>query len=136
MLNNPIAAVPVKGGGGAVTPDPLQNMFGRVAPPGSQNLADPGTGFSKLLGSGIQLTFTIGGLMLLFYLFYGAFLYITSGGEEEKVTKARNTMTYAVFGIVFLIVGLGLFIVIAGNVLHIVDFNGGGFILKIPTVGN
>ena len=44
-------------------------------------------------------------------------------------------MTYAIIGIVLLVVGLGVFVVIAGNVLHIVDFNGGGFILKIPTVG-
>jgi hypothetical protein len=36
---------------------------------------------------------------------------------------------------VLLIVGLGLFILIAGNILHVVDLNGGGFILKIPTVG-
>ena len=129
-----LAAVPGPGGGAAPT-DALQNIFGKVAPPGSANLQDPGAGFSKLIGSGIQIAFTIGGLMLLFYLFYGAFLYISSGGEEEKVLKARNTMTYAIIGIVLLVVGLGVFVVIAGNVLHIVDFNGGGFILKIPTVG-
>lgn len=123
------------GGNGPNPTNALGNIFGNVAPPGSQALQDPGAGFSKLLGSGIQLVFTIAGLMLLFYLFYGAFLYITSNGEDEKVAKARNTMTYAVIGIVLLIVGLGLFILIAGNILHVVDLNGGGFILKIPTVG-
>lgn len=112
------------------------NIFGTVAPPGPSGLNDPGTGLSQLITTGIQLAFSIAGIMLLFYLFYGAFLYISSGGEEEKVAKARNTITYAVIGIVLLIASLTIFIVVAGNILGIIKVKNGGIIFNLPSVNN
>lgn len=123
-------------GNGPNPTDAMGGIFGTVKPPGPQTLTDPGPGFSKLITTGIQIAFTVAGLMLLFYLFYGAFLYISSGGEEERVTKARNTMTYAIIGIILLVAGLSIFMIIAGNVLGIVKVQNGGIIFNLPTVGN
>lgn len=115
----------------------INQIFGTVAPPGPRALTDPGTGFSKLLTSGIQLAIFVAGLLLLGYLMYGAFLYITSGGEEENTLKARNTMMYAVIGIIMLFIGLAIFGVVAGNILGIIKFGpGGGFIFDLPTVSS
>lgn len=114
----------------------LQEVFGNVEPPGGpNNLTDPAGGLSTLLTVGIQVGLLIGGLLLLGYFFYGAFLWITSGGESEKVEKARNTMTSAAVGIVLLVVGLSLFLVIGGTVLNIIKFDdNGGFYLELPSV--
>lgn len=41
----------------------------------------------------------IGGIAIL-YLVIGAFKYVTSGGESSKIAKAKDTILYAVIGIV------------------------------------
>jgi heme/copper-type cytochrome/quinol oxidase subunit 2 len=87
--------------------------------------------------TGIQLVFFVGGLLLLGYLLYGAFLWITSGGEEDKVAKARNTMMYAVIGIVLLVASLVIFVVVAGNILGIIQRDEeGNIIFDLPSVTN
>ncbi len=116
-------------------PTGVQQIFGTIKAPGP-GLSDPGTGISQLLVGGIQFAFFIAAILLLGYLFYGAFLYITSGGEEEKATAARNTMTYAVLGMVLMVVGLSIFAFVAGNVLGIIQRDEKGNIyFKLPTIG-
>lgn len=114
-----------------------QQIFGTVKPPVGGNLADPGAGLSKLISTGIQIAIFIASFLLLGYLFYGAFLYITSAGDEEKAQTARNTITYAVIGIILLFVGLSVFVVVAGDMLKIIRRDKGGNIyFDLPTVGN
>ncbi len=116
-------------------PTGVQQIFGTIKAPGP-GLSDPGTGISQLLVGGIQLAFFIAALLLLGYLFYGAFLYITSGGDEEKTTAARNTMTYAVLGMILMVVGLSIFAFVAGNILGIIQRDEKGNIyFKLPTIG-
>lgn len=112
-----------------------QQLFGTIKPP-IGGPSDPGTGLSQLLVGGIRLALFFGGILLLGYLFYGAFLYISSGGDEEKVSAARKTMTYAIVGVVLLVVGLSIFSVVAGDVLGIIKRDAQGNIyFNLPTVG-
>lgn len=114
----------------------IEDAFGRIEPPaGGQELNDPGTGISTLITTGIQIAFFIGGLLLLGYLFYGTFLWITSAGEEDKLQKARGTITQAIIGIILLIVALVIFVVVAGNILGIVQQDEAGNIyFDLPTI--
>lgn len=115
----------------------IENVFGKVNAPGPEALNNPGSGVSTLLVTGIQLAFFVGGILLLGYLFYGAFLWITSGGEEDKIAKARNTMTYAIIGIILLFVSLAIFVVVAGNILGIIKRDdAGNIIFDLPSVTN
>lgn len=41
-------------------------------------------------------------------ILYGAFLLLSSGGNTEQVTKARNTIFYACLGFVVALVSVGL----------------------------
>jgi hypothetical protein len=52
-------------------------------------------------------------LVILFVMFiYGSFRYLTSLGDQEKMTEARNTFTYAIIGLVlFVSAALILFII-------------------------
>jgi xanthine/uracil permease len=114
----------------------VQKIFGTIKPPGPQALTDPGTGFTTLLTTSIQLALFIGSLMLLGYLFYGAFLYITSGGEQEKIDAARKTLTYAVIGIILLVIGLSVFSLVVTDILGIVNRDAqGNLYFKIPSIG-
>jgi len=52
--------------------------------------------FENLIGA---LLF-IAGIILFFMLITGGFKYITSSGDPKKLESARNTITYAVIGLV------------------------------------
>src|SRR3989338_7714864 len=40
------------------------------------------------------------GLLAVMMIIYGGFLYVSSGGEQEKVDKAKKILLYAVVGII------------------------------------
>jgi len=72
------------------------------------------TGSSDTCGSGSTITTGIGnlatevvnilsvvvGIVAVIFLIYGGFRYITSGGESSNVSNAKNTLIYAVVGLV------------------------------------
>lgn len=45
----------------------------------------------------------VASLVFLAILLYGAFSYVTSSGEQDKVQKARKTITYSVLGLVLIL---------------------------------
>lgn len=51
----------------------------------------------------VRIGFIAGSVALMFMLLWGAFEYITSGGEKEKTGAASKRMTNAVIGIVILL---------------------------------
>lgn len=55
----------------------------------------------EILFGNILFMASMGIMLVLFTMFvYGAFMYLTSLGEQEKMQKARNTFTYAIIGLV------------------------------------
>lgn len=54
--------------------------------------------------------FIIAGLAALFYLLLGAFSWVTSGGEEENVKKARDKITAAIIGVILIVVVLSVIV--------------------------
>ena len=53
-------------------------------------------------------------LLAFFYMLYGSFLYITSMGEDEKITKGKKAMTAALTGLALGLVTRLLIQVLAG----------------------
>lgn len=116
----------------------IDDLFGGISPPAAMNVggADPVQGVGKLIGFGIQMFIMIAGLFLLIYLLWGAFDWIVSNGEKERITKAQSKITNALIGMLLIFVVLTVFNLLAGNILKIVEPNGsGGFNLKLPTLG-
>ncbi len=66
----------------------------------------------NILGWALRLVFVGAGLIVLFNLILGALEWIQSGGDKEKVEKARKRITTAVTGLVILFVSLGLVVLI------------------------
>lgn len=106
------------------------DIWGQITPPsGSETLtSNPVEGLAKLIAFGVQMFILIAGGALFIYLMWGAFDYITSGGDKEKVSKAVNKMTSAVIGIIILFAVFAIYGTIAGDIL--------GIIKKDPTTGN
>lgn len=114
------------------------DIFGCITPPvnlpGSEG-NNPAAGVSNLFTVIIRLVITVAALLTLVYLLWGGLDWVTSGGEKEKVVKAQQKITYAVIGIIFIVLSFGIFGVVAGNILGIVTLTGTGFTFSLPSVG-
>src|SRR3989344_9616137 len=103
------------------------NIFGTIAPPQGAP-----TDLGTFIGGAIRLFIIVAGLFLLIYMLWGAFDWITSGGEKEKISKAQSKITNAVIGMFLVIVSLTLFTLIAGNILKIVTITPNGWQINLP----
>ena len=53
---------------------------------------------SSLLNNAIPIILPIAGLILLAYLIWGGFEFLTSLGDPKKAASAKNKITYAIIG--------------------------------------
>lgn len=111
--------------------------FGCVQPPANPNAfnGDPVAQTASFMTLAARLTLTVGALTCLIYLLWGGFDWITSGGEKEKIQTAQRKITYALVGIIFLMLSFGIFALVAGNVLGLVKIVNGGLVFSLPTYG-
>jgi hypothetical protein len=65
----------------------------------------------------------VGGLAILFIV-YGGFLYMTSGGNKERVETAKKTLTYAIGGLLLVILAGVIFEILTGDFLPSLFGNG------------
>ena len=65
-----------------------------------------------ILGWGIRMVFVVSALFVLYNLLFGAVEWIQSGGDKEKVDKARKRITTAITGLVILFVVIGAVLLI------------------------
>ncbi len=71
--------------------------------------ANTNTRFNTIVRTIVNLFSLIVGIIAVIMIVYGGFKYITSGGDSGNVTGAKNTILYAIIGLV--IVALAQFIV-------------------------
>jgi hypothetical protein len=95
------------------------DIIGTIEPPISSIPTDSATAVGSLISLGIKVFIFIAAISLLIYLLLGAFAWITSGGDKEKLSKAQAKITNAVVGIFVIIIVLSVFCVITVNVLGI-----------------
>lgn len=77
-----------------------------------------GTDPSVILKNVTQIIFTVAILLVLFYLILGAFNWITSGGDKEKIKGARGTIIHALVGLAILALAF-VIMTVAGNILNV-----------------
>lgn len=112
----------------------IGDIFGTVSPDVPKGL-NPDTygGVGKTLGHFIgvliRVFVIVASIALLVMLLWGAFDYITSGGEEKNVANAQKKMSSAVMGILLLIFMFVLWEVIVVRILGIV---GPGMSITLP----
>lgn len=54
---------------------------------------------TRVIGVGLNVFIIIGILAALTFLMYGGFVWITSGGDKQKLERARKTIVYSIIGI-------------------------------------
>lgn len=71
---------------------------------GKSNTGDPVTGKDGALVKATNVLALIAGLMAVIFLVLGGIKYITSGGAPAEVSKAKESIIYAVVGIVVIVI--------------------------------
>lgn len=62
--------------------------------------ADPAKGLAPLAGKVVNFFTIVVGAIAIIMVIYGGFRYITSGGDSGKVGSAKNTLIYAIVGLI------------------------------------
>lgn len=84
-------------------------IFGKILPPpGLESFSQPESAISRILTVGIRVFFIVAGLVALYYMLWGGFDWITSGGQKEKLETARNRLTNAIIGLFFIVLALAI----------------------------
>lgn len=60
-------------------------------------------GLECAFGNIVSIVLALSGIVLFIMLLTGGFKYLTSGGDPKAVDAARNTLTYAIGGLVVLV---------------------------------
>ena len=55
-----------------------------------------------VFGNVVNFVLGLAGIVLFIMLILGGYGYITSGGDPKKIESARNTLTYAIGGMIFI----------------------------------
>lgn len=108
-----------------------QNPRDTTIPPRTLPGVDPATTTTgRLIASALQIVFIAASLAVLIYLVWGAFKWITSGGDKDAIGKARGTIVNALIGLAIL--ALAFFItVLFGQIVGINILN----LPEIPRLG-
>jgi hypothetical protein len=114
--------------------DPFKKLFGSGVKSAPLSGGDVGSSFAKLFSFGINMLFVVAALFALVYMLWGAFDFITSAGESDKMASARKKMVSAVIGIILIIASLTLWLVLTRDILGIFGGRGGGIQLRLPTI--
>lgn len=61
---------------------------------------DSTTGIQKLAGNIVNIFSIIVGIVSVIMIIYGGFRYVTSGGDSNAVGGAKNTLIYAIVGLI------------------------------------
>lgn len=52
---------------------------------------------------GLEAIFALGGLVAFVYLIVGGFKYLTAGGDEKAIMAAKQTLTWAIIGLLIVV---------------------------------
>lgn len=102
-------------------------IFGTINPPQGAP-----TNLGNFIGGAVRIFLLVVAFAVLIYLLWGALDWITSGGDKEKLTKAQNKITNAVIGLVVVFAMLSVFLLLTGNILHIITVTPTGWTFNLP----
>lgn len=78
--------------------------------------ADSASNVTKIVTLAVNIFSWVIGVVAVFAIIYGGFKYITSAGESGGVTSAKNTILYAIIGLVIVALAQVIVKFVLGNV--------------------
>jgi hypothetical protein len=83
---------------------------------------DTSKSLAELIAGVIDFVLPIVGGIIMLMVIYGGFLYITSGGDPEKVGKAKKTLMWAVLAVILIVISYSI-VVALNEVVNTEIFN-------------
>ncbi|MBD3359414.1 MAG: hypothetical protein GF365_01765 [Candidatus Buchananbacteria bacterium] len=77
----------------------IQGFYSQTASKTGLSQTDPG----QIVAEVIQAALTLVGALLVILMVYGGITWMTAGGNEEKVGKAKKTIIYSIIGVLVII---------------------------------
>lgn len=74
----------------------------------SDDVNIPNGSADQVLAAGLNIAYFVGGIIAVIVIIIAAFMMVTNGGEPETVKKARNSILYAVIGLVVILAAFGV----------------------------
>lgn len=84
-----------------------QDMFGLNAI-NAANIALPGAEPTVTAVRIINIALGFLGIIAVIIVLYGGFMWMTAGGNEERVTKAKQILTAGIIGLVIIVMAWGI----------------------------
>lgn len=91
----------VSGAFGIIQAPPILASFLDKNPTGSGAI-------SQFLSNGIKLIYSIAAIVLIFMILWGAFEWLVSGGDKEKLASAQKRIISAIIGIILFAVAFAI----------------------------
>lgn len=77
------------------------------------DISTPVTGLATLGGKIVAAFLSLIGIIFISYTLYGGYLWMTAGGNEERVTKARAIIRNGIIGMIIVFSVYGIYLVVA-----------------------
>ncbi len=91
------------------------NLAGQVGE--SAGLGQPKP-LTQIIGSIINIALGFLGIVLLAYLLYAGFLWMTAGGDEKKVGTARTMISQAIIGLIIIVAAFAISTFVLGSLVN------------------
>lgn len=114
----------------------MNDFVGKITPPIEGFADDPNEVIGTILSVALKIFFIIAGVTALYFLLWGAFDWITSGGDKEKISTARQRIGNAVLGITLIFVVLVIIATLEKFVFKEQFCFGLTCPIKIPSIGS
>lgn len=66
------------------------------------------TDVNSIIANFVNVLISISGIIFLLIVVYGGFLYMTAGGDEAKIKKAKSMLTSGVIGLIIITAAFGI----------------------------
>jgi hypothetical protein len=90
-------------------PNPFQTAITNVGSVGnSAGVTNQSADLYGIIGNVINIVLGFLGVLLLLYILYAGFLWMTAGGNEENIEKAKGYIKNAIIGLVIIILAFAI----------------------------
>ncbi len=72
--------------------------------------------FTSLLTLILKIVTEIGSIVVVFFIIYAGFMFVTAQGNEEKLTKAKNSLMWTLIGAAILLGANAIALAVQGTV--------------------
>ena len=98
----------------AETAPSMKDLLNEAAGPGGAEFKtdDPKlgqTGIATVVGNVVRVFLSFLGVIFISYMIYGGYTWLTAAGNDEKITKAKNTIRDGIIGLIIVLAAYAIY---------------------------